>query len=56
MIGTGELFDYYKTNMLLFKEHNMSLTEIEELLPFERNIYIALIKDYQKKKAIIRAQ
>lgn len=49
-----ELVEYYKTNMLLVKEHGFSLTEIENMIPFERFIYIMEIKDYiEKRKKLV---
>ena len=30
--------------------HKYSLTELEDMIPWERNIYIALLVDYLKKE------
>lgn len=55
MFAPGELADIFRTDFLLAKEHNISLTEINEMLPFERKIYIAIVIDYlEKKKQAIR--
>jgi len=35
---------------MLMEEHKYSLTEIENMIPFERNIYILLVNEYIKKK------
>lgn len=32
------------------KEHNFSLTEIENMLPWERQIYIGLVVNYVKEQ------
>jgi len=32
------------------KLHNYSLTELENMMPWEREIYIALLLDYLEKK------
>jgi hypothetical protein len=40
------LESYYKTNFSLVQHHKYSLTEIEEMIPWEREIYIALLKQY----------
>jgi hypothetical protein len=40
------LESYYKTNFSLVQHHKYSLTEIENMLPWEREIYIALLKQY----------
>ncbi len=50
MFAPGELADIYRTDFLLAKEHNMSLTEINDMQPFERRIYIAIVIDYLEKK------
>ncbi len=46
----GELIDYYKTNFLLQKKHNFSLSEIENMVPFEREIYIMLLLELLEKE------
>ena len=38
------LESYYKTNFSLINDHKYSLAEIENLIPWERKVYIALIK------------
>jgi len=50
MFMSGELMDLYQTDFLLAKEHNISLTEINEMIPFERTIFIKLILNYLDKK------
>lgn len=40
------LESYYKTNFALVQHHKYSLTEIENMIPWEREIYIALLKKY----------
>jgi hypothetical protein len=41
----------YRTNFIIAKEHGISLSELDEMVPFERKIYISLIFDYLDKKA-----
>jgi hypothetical protein len=50
MFVNGELADMYKTDFLLAKEHNISLTEISNMVPFERLVYIGLVIEYLEKK------
>jgi hypothetical protein len=40
------LLNYYKTNFNLTYHHKYSLTEIENMLPWEREIYITLLVTY----------
>jgi len=51
MFVSGELTDMYRTNFIIAKEHGISLSELDEMVPFERKIYISLIFDYLDKKA-----
>ena len=42
----------YKTNFALMQYHKYSLTEIENLMPWEREVYTALLMQYiQEEKA-----
>lgn len=34
----------------MVKDHGFSLTEIDNMIPFERDVYIAYIEDYIKKQ------
>lgn len=34
---------YYKTNFQLMQHHKYSLTELEDMLPWEREVYITLL-------------
>jgi len=40
------LRNYYKTNFSLIQHHKYSLTELEEMIPWERDIYINLLMQY----------
>ena len=45
------LANYYKMNFALMQYHKYSLTEIEDMIPFEREIYTAmLIKHLEEEK------
>lgn len=46
MVQKGKLMSYYKNNVLLIKLHNLSITELDNMMPWERNIYIALLNQY----------
>ena len=50
MIANGELIDTFKTDFILVKEHGFSLSEINEMPPYERQIYISLVTQYLEKK------
>ena len=40
------LESYFRLNFALMQYHKYSLTEIENMMPFERDIYVALLKNY----------
>jgi len=37
---------YYKVNFALMQHHKYSLTELENMIPWEREIYLALLQQY----------
>ena len=39
-----------QTNFIMLKDHNFSLTEIENMIPWERQIYIGLLINYVKEQ------
>ena len=44
------LANVLQTNFIMLKEHNFSLTEIENMIPWERQIYIGLLINYVKEQ------
>ena len=40
------LRNYYKTNFSLMQHHKYSLTELEAMIPWERDIYVAMLMQY----------
>jgi|694.fasta_scaffold140587_2 hypothetical protein len=45
-MGHDKLGNYYKTNFGLMQHHHWSLTEVESMLPWERYIYIDLLREF----------
>ena len=41
-----DLESYYKINFALMQHHKYILTEIENMMPWEREIYLALLQQY----------
>jgi len=41
-----DLASYYKINFALMQHHKYSLTELENMIPWEREIYLALLQQY----------
>jgi len=44
------LNNYYQTNFALMQHHKYSLTELDEMMPWERGIYINLLMNYLEKE------
>lgn len=40
------LINMYQMNFALMHHHKYSLTELENMMPFERDIYVTLLKNY----------
>ena len=40
------LESYFKLNFALMQHHKYSLTEIENMMPWERDIYVGLLNQY----------
>jgi hypothetical protein len=40
------LRNYYTTNFSLVQHHKYSLTELEDMIPWERAVYLSLLIDY----------
>ena len=45
-----DLESYFKLNFSLVQYHKWSLTEIEQLIPWERDIYVILLKNHLEEE------
>ena len=45
-----DLENYYKINFALVQYHKYSLTEIENLIPWERDIYVTLLQQHLEEE------
>lgn len=50
MVGEQSLFNHYKTNSDLIHLNIFSLSELDEMIPFEREVYIQLHNSTVDKK------
>ena len=41
-----DLESYYKTNFALMQHHKYNLSDIENMIPWERDIYVTLLKNW----------
>jgi len=46
----NSLANMYQLNFALMHHHKYSLTELENLIPFERDIYVTLLKQYLEEQ------
>tara|TARA_B100001287_G_C22645728_1_gene512586 strand:- start:1276 stop:1452 length:177 start_codon:yes stop_codon:yes gene_type:complete len=44
------LESYFKLNFALMQYHKYSLTEIENMMPWERDIYVVLLQQHIKEE------
>ena len=45
-----DLASYYKLNFALMQQHKYSLTELENMMPWEREIYVSLHQQYVEEE------
>lgn len=45
-LSHNSLSNYFQTNFSLMQHHKYSLTEIENMIPWEREVYVKLLIDY----------
>lgn len=50
------LANMYQLNFALIQHHKYSLTEIENMIPFEREIYVTLLKNYLEEQEELQKQ
>ena len=50
------LESYYKINFALMQHHKYSLTEIENMIPWEKDVYIALLEQYIQEENLKQRQ
>lgn len=49
-LSHDSLMNHYKTNFSLMQHHHYSLTELESMMPWEREIYVAMLVNYIKEE------
>ena len=47
-----DLESYFKLNFALMQHHKYSLTEIENMMPWERDIYLGLLNQYIEEENV----
>ena len=47
-----DLENYFKLNFSLMQYHKYSLTEIENMIPWERDIYVGLLQQHLEEEEL----
>ena len=45
-----DLESYFRINFALMQHHKYSLTELENMMPWEREIYVSLLQQYVEEE------
>lgn len=56
IVNKNELIELYKMNFLLNFEHKFDISQLEQLVPYEREIYINLLIEHLDKKKKAKQQ
>ena len=51
-----DLENFYTLNFSLIQYHKYSLTEIENMMPWERDIYVAMLKNHLEEEKLKQQQ
>jgi hypothetical protein len=49
-LSHNNLGSYLKTNFAMMQHHNYSLSDIENMIPWERDVYVDMLIDYIKEE------
>jgi len=50
------LINMYQMNFALMHHHKYSLTELENMMPFERDVYVAMLKQFLEEMEELNKQ
>ena len=50
-LSHDDLQNHYTVNFELMQNHKYSLTELEHMMPWEREVYLAMLIEYLKDEA-----
>ena len=51
-----DLESYYKVNFALIQHHKYTLTELENMIPWEREIYLSLLSQFIEEENLRQQQ
>ena len=55
-LSHNDLATHYQTSFSLMQHHKYSLSEIDEMIPWEREVYLSLLVDYLKQEEQARKE
>ena len=50
------LMNYYELNFSLMQYHKYSLTEIENMIPWERDVYVTMLQNHLESEKLKQKQ
>ncbi len=50
MLSHDNLINLFKTNFAMVQHHKYSFTEIENMMPWERDVYIQMLVEHVEKE------
>lgn len=50
MLGYDSLTNHFRTNFALMHMHKYSLTELDNMIPWEKAVYLDLLKDHIRQQ------
>ena len=56
MMSHTSLEMYYKTNFALMQYHKYSLSDLENMMPWEREVYVTLLQQYIEEENLKQQQ
>jgi|TARA_B100000925_G_scaffold225893_1_gene174421 hypothetical protein len=51
-----DLASYYQINFSLIQHHKYSLTELENMIPWEKDVYVTLLQQYIEEENLKHQQ
>ena len=49
-LAHDNLYNFYKMNFALMQYHKYSLGDLEQMIPFEREVYVTMLKQYLEEE------
>lgn len=56
MLYHTDMTSYYEDNFALMQHHKWSLSELDDLMPWEKETYIKYLENYLEKRKLEAAQ